>query len=226
MFSPSKMWNGFKSYVYKHYGENPGSMLVHTGVIGWILSAAAQIYAVAFNDKISKEQKVFLIPQEIGDAVVNIASFYTLTSGIKYIGSKLAKTAKLRTTAITNLLKKDGYILEKGQKRVDGKVYAGDWNFNITNLDNYDADIASKFKPFKNGVEVIAGLTGSILSSNLVTPLVRNQYAAKKQKEVLANIDKNKTPDESGKLKYPSDISMNAYMKLASVKYSSGSLKI
>ncbi len=226
MLSPSKMWNGFKSYIYKNYGENPGSMLVHTGVIGWILSAAAQIYAVAFNDKISKEQKVFLIPQEIGDAVVNIASFYTLTSGIKYIGSKLAKTAKLRTSAITDILKKDGHILEKGQKRVDGKVYAGDWNFNITNLDNYGTDIASKFKPFKNGVEVIAGLTGSILSSNLVTPLVRNQYAAKKQKEVLANIDKNKTTDESSKLKYPSDISMNAYMKLASVKFSSGSLKI
>ena len=60
MFSPSKMWNGFKSYIYKNYGENPGSMLVHTGVLGWILSSMAQVYAVAFNNKISKEQKVFL----------------------------------------------------------------------------------------------------------------------------------------------------------------------
>ena len=41
MFSPSKMWNGFKNYIYKNYGENPGSMLVHTGVLGWILSSMA-----------------------------------------------------------------------------------------------------------------------------------------------------------------------------------------
>ena len=142
MFSPSKMWNGFKSYIYKNYGENPGSMLVHTGVLGWILSSMAQVYAVAFNNKISKEQKVFLIPQEIADAAVNILSFYTLTSGVKYIGSKLTKTAKLRTSEITALLKKSGHVLEKGQKRVENRVYAGDWDFDITKLENYNSEIA------------------------------------------------------------------------------------
>ncbi len=224
MFSPAKMWNGFKSYIYKNYGENPGSMLVHTGVIGWILSSLAQVYAVIFNDKISKEQKVFLIPQEIADAVVNIVSFYTLTSGVKYIGAKLVKTAKLRTAEISNFLKKGGHVLEKGQKRVEGKVYAGDWNFDITKLDNYNSEIASKFKPFKNGAEVIAGLTGSILSSNLVTPLVRNKYASAKQKQALDSM-KNTNREQNEKTLYPGEISMNAYMKLASIKHS-GNLKV
>ena len=155
MFSPSKMWNGFKNYIYKNYGENPGSMLVHTGVLGWILSSMAQVYAVVFNNKISKEQKMFLIPQEIADAAVNILSFYTLTSGVKYIGAKLTKTAKLRTAELTNLLKKGGHVLEKGEKRIENKVYAGDWNFDITKLENYNSEIADKFKPFRNEAEVI-----------------------------------------------------------------------
>lgn len=224
MFSPSKMWNSAKSAIYKNYGENPGTMLVHTGVIGWILSSAAQISAVLLNEKISSEQKVFLIPQEVADAAVNILSFYTFTNGVKHIGSKLTKTAKWRTAEITELLKKNGHILEKGQSRVKGKVYAGDWNFDITKLPNYNADIAGKFKPFKNGAEVITGLIGSIISSNLITPIARNKYAAIKQKQALnspnANDGKVSTPQVGG-------ISMLDYQKIASIKYHSGSsLKI
>ena len=203
MLSPSKIWNSAKSAIYKNYGENPGTMLVHTGVIGWILSSAAQISAVLLNDKISSEQKVFLIPQEVADAAVNILSFYTFTNGVKYIGSKLTKTAKLRTSNITELLKKNGHILEKGQSRVKGKVYAGDWSFDITKLPNYKTDIAEEFKPFKNGAEVITGLIGSIA---LNSP--------------NSNDGKVSTPQVKG-------ISMLDYQKIASIKYHSvGSLKI
>ena len=226
MFSPSKMWNGFKSYIYKNYGENPGSMLVHTGVLGWILSSMAQVYAVAFNNKISKEQKVFLIPQEIADAAVNIISFYTLTSGVKYIGSKLTKTAKLRTSEITALLKKSGHVLEKGQKRVENRVYAGDWDFDITKLENYNSEIADKFKPFRNGAEVITGLVGSVISSNLVTPIARNKYAAIKQKQALSNMNKPSEKNNSNPVSYGGRISMERYQNLVASKYSSGSLKI
>ena len=228
MFSPSKMWNGFKNYIYKNYGENPGSMLVHTGVLGWILSSMAQVYAVVFNNKISKEQKMFLIPQEIADAAVNILSFYTLTSGVKYIGAKLTKTAKLRTSELTSLLKKSGHILEKGEKRLENKVYAGDWNFDITKLENYNSEIGDKFKPFRNGAEVITGLIGSVSSSNIVTPIARNKYAAIKQKQAISNMNKP-TDDKNSHnnpVKFDNRISMEAYQNLASVKYSSSSLKI
>ncbi len=228
MFSPSKMWNGFKNYIYKNYGENPGSMLVHTGVLGWILSSMAQVYAVVFNNKISKEQKMFLIPQEIADAAVNILSFYTLTSGVKYIGAKLTKTAKLRTAELTNLLKKGGHVLEKGEKRIENKVYAGDWNFDITKLENYNSEIADKFKPFRNGAEVITGLIGSVISSNIVTPIARNKYAAIKQKQAISNMNKPADDKNSSNnpVKFDNKISMEAYQHLASIKYSSGSLKI
>ena len=225
MFSPCKLWNNCKNYIYKNYGENPGTMLVHTGVIGWILSSAAQVAAVLFNDKISPEQKVFLIPQECADAAVNILSFYTFTNGVKYIGSKLTKTAKLRTEKLTELLKQSGHVLEKGQKRVDGKVYAGDWNFDITKLPNYKSDIADTFKPFRNGAEVITGLIGSVISSNLITPLARNKYAAIKQKEALGTVDK---PENNNKnIPLQKSMSILDYQKIASLKYhSNSSLKI
>ena len=40
-----KTWD----YVASRYGEDVGKMLVHTGVIGWILSSAAQVTAILIN---------------------------------------------------------------------------------------------------------------------------------------------------------------------------------
>lgn len=175
-----------KTYIYDKFGPDPGKMLVVTGLIGWVLSSAAQCFAIIFNDKLSKKDKLFLLPQEGADAVVNAISFYTLTAGVKNIGKKLTSTAKLRTSELTKLLERDGHILAKGAKRVDGKTYAGDWNFDITKLANYESELKDVYKPFNNGVEVATGLVGSILSTNLVTPIFRNRFAANRQREILA----------------------------------------
>ena len=227
MMNPSKIFENFKNAILTKYGPNPAKMLIYTGVLGWFLSSAAQVVAIIVNDKIPKEQKMFLIPQEIADAAVNILSFYTLTSGVKYIGAKLTKTAKLRTAELTNLLKKGGHVLEKGEKRLENKVYAGDWNFDITKLENYNSEIADKFKPFRNGAEVITGLIGSVISSNIVTPIARNKYAAIKQKQAISNMNNPADSKNSNNpVKFYNRISMETYQKLASVKYSAGSLKI
>lgn len=199
----SNLFSGFKSSLYKNYGENPGKMLVHTGVLGWILSSLAQVSAVVFNDKISPEQKSFLIPQEIADAGINIASFYLITSSFKNIASKLVSTGKLTTKGIKNALSKDDV------KKI-GKL-----DFNIGNLNN----VPDSYKPFKNGVDVVASTIGSIISCNIVTPILRNQYASKKQKQALANMHNNY------ELAAPRGISMSQYQKLSSIKYSS-SLKV
>ena len=135
---------------------------------------------------------MFLIPQEAADGAVNIISFYTLTQGVKSIGSKLVKTGKFRTSEISKILEERGLILKKGAKREIGKSYAGDWDFDITKLQHYDANIKPAFKPFKDGAEVIAGLIGSITSCNIVTPLVRNAYASKKQKDIMNNYSDRK----------------------------------
>lgn len=227
MISPEKSWANIVKNVYKAYGENPGTMLLHTGAIGWVLSSLGQISGILMNNKISPEQKMFLIPQECCDAFVNIVSFYTLTSGVKFIGSKLVKTGKVRTEAITKHLKDRGLILEKGQVREAGKVYAGDWDFDITKLKHYRFNIAPDFKPFKNGAEVIAGLIGSIISSNIVTPVARNYYASKRQKDMITQYNDWKTTNPNGLKTQLGKSMMESFTSRASSTYPfSGNLKI
>ncbi|MBO6086845.1 hypothetical protein J6P92_00670 [bacterium] len=207
--SLGSLFSNFKSTMYKNYGEHPGKMLVHTGVLGWILSSLAQVSAVFFNDKISAKEKSFLIPQEIADAGFNIVSFYLITSSFKQIASKLVSTGKLTTKPIKSFLTKNGY-----NKNI-GKV-----DFNIEKLSDFK-DIKSEYRPFKNGVDVIASIIGSIISCNIVTPLLRNNYASKQQKKALAKMNY-----QQKQLQAPRGISINDYQKMSAMKYSNGSLKV
>lgn len=206
MKSLGTLFSDFKLSMFKNYGENPGKMLVHTGVLGWILSSLAQVSAVIFNDKISPEQKSFLVPQEIADAAINIISFYAVTNTFKNVASKLVSTGKLSTKPIRAALKK------LGVKNSD----IGKYNFNIGNIKAVEKD----YKPFKNGVEVIASVIGSIISCNIVTPIFRNKIAASKQKQALAKKNYNQVNYA------PRGISMNEFQNRVSLKYSSGGLKI
>lgn len=205
----ANLFSDFKTVMYRNYGENPGKMLVHTGVLGWILSSLAQISAVVFNDKISPEQKSFLIPQEAADAAINILSFYVITSSFKNLASKLVSTGKLTTKPI-----KEG-LLKLGIRPAD----IGKSNFNIDNIPH----VKKEYKPFKNGVDVIASTIGSIISCNIVTPILRNKYASIKQKQAIAYMNDNKSQQQ---MKSPRGISMADYQTMAAMRYSSGSLKI
>lgn len=168
------------SRLYKNYGENPGKMLLHTGTAGWILSCAAQVMAIITNDKIAPEQKAFLIPQELGDGLINILSFYILTSSVKNLTSKAVLNGKIANKAIKGYLEKN---------KLTDKI--GKIDFNIKKTANF-ADIKDDFNAFKNGVDVLASTAGSILSCNIVTPILRNEYAATKQQQINDYRAKNK----------------------------------
>ena len=209
----ANLFTQFKSVMYKNYGENPGKMLVHTGVLGWILSAMAQVSAVVFNDKISKEQKSFLIPQEMADAAINIISFYVITSSFKNLASKLVSTGKLSTVKIKNYIK---------SKVANPSEYIGKLS---SNIEKDFPEIKGDYKAFKNGVDVVASTVGSIISCNIVTPILRNEYAAKRQKEAIAKM-RSDNPVKSNDLKQVRPLNMDSYIQLAAGKYPSGSLKI
>lgn len=171
------------SNLYKNYGENPGKMLVHTGTAGWILSSLAQVMAIVTNDKIAPEQKTFLIPQEIGDGLINILSFYVLTSSVKNLCSKAVLNGKIANKAIK------GYLTKNKLTDKIGKV-----DFNIKKTANF-AEVKEDFNAFKNGVDVLASTAGSILSCNIVTPILRNEYAAKQQQVANGFLTKKKVED-------------------------------
>lgn len=209
----SKQFDNAKNYLYKNYGESPGKMLVHTGVLGWILSSAAQVTAVVFNDKISSKDKLFLIPQECADAGANILSFYLVTNTCKNIGSKLVSTGKLATPKIKQYIKTHNLTDEVGKITTDIKK-------------GMSGEIREHYTDFKNGVDVITSTAGSILSCNIITPILRNHYAANKQKEILAkqNSVKNNQAQEEVPLYRP--LSMTNYRNNVYAKFSGGNLKI
>ncbi|MBO7672267.1 hypothetical protein J6S88_02535 [bacterium] len=160
------------------YSKDPGRMLLHTGTIGWILSCAAQTIAIATNDKIDKKQKAYLIPQEIFDGLVNIVSFYVLTKSFKDIFLKLVSTGKLANKSIMKFLQKNN---------LTNKI--GKMDFNIEKLANY-SEIEPEYRAFKDGVGVVSSTIGSIISCNIVTPILRNKLANAPSRVLREEMDK------------------------------------
>lgn len=214
----NKLFNDFKNTILTKYGPNPAKMLIYTGVLGWFLSSAAQVVAIAVNDKIPKEQKMFLIPQEIGDGAINVLSFFLVTSGIKSLASKLVSSGKLATPKIRNFLTESGINI----KTKNGWKVPKDFDFskfNIKNMTNFNL-IKDDYNSFKNGVDVTAMTIGSILSCNIITPVLRNKYASARQQKTLAHMDRV----SQEKMKYPRGMSMDNYRRMAAFK--SSSLKV
>ena len=176
-----------KVWLFKNYGTDPGKMLIHTGVAGWILSSAAQIIAIMTNDKVSKEQKMFMIPQEFADATVNIISFIAITQSVKYLSSKLVSCGKLLPKKVFDFLKNEGY----------GKAI-GKFSFDIGKHVKMPKDIKADYNAFKDGIDVIGTIAGSVVSCNIVTPILRNKYASYRQKENIAKLNKqNPNPNDN-----------------------------
>ena len=206
----SKLFNSFKNHVYKVYGPNPAKMLIYTGVIGWFLSSAAQVMAIAVNNKIPKEQKAFLIPQEIGDGAINVLSFFLVTSAIKGIASKLVSTGKIASKPVREFLLKS---IKEG--KLNAKEI-GNIGFDISKTANF-AEIKPQYDSFKKGTDVIGMTVGSILSCNIITPLIRNNIAAKRQVKTIAHMHGNQ------KYTYPR-VTMDNYLNSVSMR--SGSLRV
>lgn len=220
MLNPSKLFENFKNTILTKYGPNPAKMLIYTGVLGWFLSSAAQVVAIAVNDKIPKEQKMFLIPQEIGDGAINVVSFFLVTTAIKNFASRLVSSGKLASPKIRQYLTDSGINIKtkKGWKVLPNFDFS---KFDIKNMTNFDL-IKDEYNSFKNGIDVIAMTAGSILSCNIITPILRNKYAAKRQQKTLAEMNKV----NMDRMQYPRGISMDTYRNQAALKYSGSSLKI
>lgn len=179
MANLNSKWNGFKNYLYKHYGQESGKLIVHTGLITWTMATLAQVGAIMFNDKIPKDQKKFLIPQEIADGVLNIIAFYTITNSLKSLAGRLVSTGKWSNVSIRNFVKKNS------SKNLSEGIKMGDLTTNLAKTYKGNEDFYKAYSPFKNGMDMIATTIGSVVSCNAATPFIRNYYGAWQQKRSL-----------------------------------------
>lgn len=188
------MFAHLKANLFNAYSTNPGKMLIHTGIIGWAMSSLAQICAIMFNDKIPKEQKMFMIPQEFADAVVNIASFYAVTRSFTAIGNKAVKIGKLLPKNVANYFKTT-LASRIPKKNIAKKV--GTAGFKVEKyLKQMPPKLRADYRDFKHGVDVVATIVGSIISCNVLTPLLRNVYASHRQKQNIAKMNAPQDPSK------------------------------
>lgn len=156
------------NWVYKHFKEDTSRMLIVTGAIGWALSSLAQIGAIMTNNKISSEKKTFLIPQEFVDGVINVGMFLFITLCVKKAISKLVSTGKMLPKSV-----KDELV--KNHKDKIGKI-----DFNIDSLKGtLSSKDFNKYNSYKEYVTTVGTLGASVLSCNVLTPLVRNSVASR-----------------------------------------------
>lgn len=170
----SKNTDKIATWFVDKFSKDPSKMLVWTGVAGWILSSTAQIAGVLFNSKFSKEEKSFMIPQEMADAGVNIGTFLLITQGTRIFVNKLFKTGKIAPKKVHAFI--DNHKILKNKK---GKI---DLNLDeITDINFPKAE----YDTYKDMGSTLAIIGASVLSSNIITPVVRNQFANKIHKNYL-----------------------------------------
>ena len=175
-------------WVYTKFKKNTATMLVVTGTIGWGLSSLAQAGAVLLNPKLSKEQKSFLFPQELLDAAVNIGSFFLITQSTKKLISKMASTGKIAPQSVRK-------FLDKNKALYGDKV--GKLSLDLDEvLKNEPKFPKESYYSYKNLVTTVGTVGASVLSSNIVTPIIRNSIASNVYKSYM-----NNRPQPSGNMK-------------------------
>lgn len=180
----SVLQKSFK-WICKHFEEDTSKMLIATGTLSWGLSSLAQICGILGNNKISAEKKSFLLPQEIMDAVVNIGAFFTITMLTKKFISRMATTGKIAPQSVRDFLNKHSVYKDK----------VGKLDFNVGDILPKNSDISKSYESYKNFVTTMGTVGASVLSCNIVTPLIRNATASRVQKNY---IDMQKNPSAYG----------------------------
>lgn len=174
--------------------DDLGSLLNVTGTVGWAASAAAFTGAVALNEDIPKEQKRFLIPQEIADGVINCTLFFfgtksankwakglvrkggILPKGLDKVEKGAQKKVEtLRNELLGNKTFKDSVFKDGSKVSVYDKM--------IDNLGGEDSKLGSHMKNFSTAFTTLVSITGSAISMNLITPFIRNDVASRFQQK-------------------------------------------
>ena len=111
----SNIFDSSKNWMFEHYGENPGKMLVHTGTVGWILSSLAQISAIVTNDKYTKEQ--------YAEAGINWEHNKILLDHYDFKGRKISQGSAEKITDLYLECFKGNKITNKDSENVTSSIY-------------------------------------------------------------------------------------------------------
>lgn len=205
--------NGFKRTLGRLAGASTtkmGDIIIFTSVAGWMASSAAQVYGIATNKNYTHEQKKYMITQEVWDAITNIGLYFGITKSMTWITSQMVKSAKLAPKSIIDFMRRTGIAQNRGV-----------FGFDITQARGFEqAGLRSTYNAFKCFADASAATIGGVISSNIITPVVRNQIAAYRQNKYkarnMANMNNVEQPQQPTAPKtpvntYPQRTSFDAY---------------
>ena len=163
------------NWICKTFKDDTSKMLIFTGAMGWILSSVAQVVGIYANSEISDEKKSFLVPQEMIDGAINALTFIGITTIAKRGIEKMASTGKTTTLSVRNFLK----------QHPDLEAKVGKWELNLDKVLPKNIYAYKSYCSHKNFITTMGTLGASVLSCNIVTPLIRNAMASKVQKNYI-----------------------------------------
>ena len=197
------MFDKLKTMAFNKFSHGLGSMLIVTSAMGWALASTAQVFGIVKNNKYTKDEKNFLIKQEVADASLNILTFCAITTTLKNISRGLIDSGKIVTPKIANFCKKQNIDLSKPKASIS-KIVNERLQNTVSNIEKAKTtgvgDINALRKqrntlrtfqnktllPLESGAEVVGTLAGGILASNIITPICRNKIAASAVKKQQA----------------------------------------
>lgn len=183
--------------------DNNANFLFITAALGWFLASAAQTFGLAKNKELTKEEKKFLVPQEIMDGTANIGMYALVTTKLMDFAENLAKPNKKGKLPI-NLKNEAGQIL--------------DYKDNI-----------KEYAKLGNNLKTGAAILGGVISTCILTPIVRNAFGAYMKKRSDKNnpvANTNTTPVDIYGSRTQPYFTKTYNMQPSRVYQTSGNLKI
>lgn len=191
-----KQAKNIAEFVYKHLEKGSGAMILMTSMLGIAMSSVAQTFAILLNDKYSIPQKAFMAPQELTEGCITVLSMFLITKPIQKITKKYTKMGKILSKDLMEYAEKNNLLSERGKLNFDfGDSIKGIIN-GIEKSDKFirsseadkvkmlsvHKDALHSFQSIEDTTSAITTTAGSILSTALISPLLRNYSASYYQK--------------------------------------------
>ena len=145
----SNTLNNLRKAVINKLSGDMSNVFIATTIIGYLASAAGQLYGIGRNDKLSADKKKFLRAQELADCAINIMAYGLITKNLTKATKKLTSSGKILSKG----------IIDTAQK----------CDINLKNMKNIGNEIAGNLTKLKNTKEIIE--TQKICNSDTFTKI-------------------------------------------------------
>ena len=184
----------FGEFVYRNFEKDSGNMILYTSIIGISLSVIAQTAAIFINKKYSLSQKAFMIPQEITEGVMTVASLFFVSKPLQQLAKKMTKTGKIISKDLKQYLKNNNFTYELGRYNynidrnmdiiLNNKLASVKNSDNLTKQDirTKHSEILSIYHTTSDATAAISTTIGSVLTTALISPFIKNLSASHYQK--------------------------------------------